>query len=123
MAPTHPSKNTLTIGGLGNVDWRAAELVVLKAQLCHALLPTVLSRCRTHSHHRGRQQHPSTEHHHDPGNNTAPHRPSFYHTPVLHPYQQVRDDRTGVSIGNVEAVLAGDLDELIKAYLRWRRMS
>ncbi len=42
---------------------------------------------------------------------------------VLHPYQQVKDDRTGVSIGNVEAVLAGDLDELIEAYLRWRRMS
>ena len=42
---------------------------------------------------------------------------------VLHPYQQVKDDRTAVSIGNVEAVLAGDLDELIEAYLRWRRMS
>ena len=42
---------------------------------------------------------------------------------MLHPYQQVKDDRTGVSIGNVEAVLAGDLDELIEAYLRWRRMS
>lgn len=42
---------------------------------------------------------------------------------VLHPYQQVKDDRTGVTIGNVEAVLAGDLDDLIEAYLRWRRMS
>ncbi len=42
---------------------------------------------------------------------------------VLHPYQQVKDDRTGVTIGNVEAVLAGDLDELVEAYLRWRRLS
>ncbi|WP_420638591.1 peptide chain release factor 2 [Candidatus Poriferisocius sp.] len=42
---------------------------------------------------------------------------------VLHPYQQVKDDRTGVSIGNVDGVLAGDIDELIEAYLQWRRMS
>ena len=42
---------------------------------------------------------------------------------VLHPYQQVKDDRTGVTIGNVEGVLAGALDELIEAYLRWKRMS
>ncbi len=42
---------------------------------------------------------------------------------VLHPYQQVKDDRTGVSIGNVEAVLAGDLDELMEAYLRWKHMA
>jgi len=42
---------------------------------------------------------------------------------VLHPYQQVKDDRTAVTIGNVEAVLAGDIDELIEAYLRWRRMA
>ncbi|MXW42749.1 MAG: peptide chain release factor 2 [Acidimicrobiia bacterium] len=40
---------------------------------------------------------------------------------VLHPYQQVKDDRTGVTVGNVEAVLGGDLDELMEAYLRWRR--
>ncbi|WP_419919876.1 peptide chain release factor 2 [Candidatus Poriferisocius sp.] len=42
---------------------------------------------------------------------------------VLHPYQQVKDDRTGVSIGNVDGVLAGDLDQLIEAYLRWKRLS
>ncbi|MCY4195091.1 MAG: peptide chain release factor 2, partial [bacterium] len=42
---------------------------------------------------------------------------------VLHPYQQVKDDRTGVTIGNVEAVLAGGIDELVEAYLRWRRMA
>ena len=42
---------------------------------------------------------------------------------VLHPYQQVKDDRTGVAIGNVEGVLAGDIDGLIEAYLQWRRMS
>ena len=40
---------------------------------------------------------------------------------VLHPYQQVKDVRTGVEIGNVEAVLDGDLDKLIEAYLRWNR--
>lgn len=36
---------------------------------------------------------------------------------VLHPYQQVKDLRTEVEIGNVEGVLDGDLDEFIEAYL------
>ncbi len=40
---------------------------------------------------------------------------------VLAPYQQVKDLRSGYETGNVEAVLDGDLDELIAAYLRWRR--
>ena len=31
---------------------------------------------------------------------------------VLHPYQQVKDLRTGLAVGNVESVLDGDLDEL-----------
>lgn len=36
---------------------------------------------------------------------------------VLHPYQMVKDHRTKVEIGNVERVLDGDLDGLIKSYL------
>jgi peptide chain release factor 2 len=36
---------------------------------------------------------------------------------VLHPYKQVKDLRTGVTVGNSEAVLDGDLDEFIEAYL------
>ncbi|WP_456431381.1 peptide chain release factor 2 [Thermosulfuriphilus sp.] len=36
---------------------------------------------------------------------------------VLHPYRLIKDHRTGVDIGNVEAVLDGDLDPFIKAYL------
>jgi peptide chain release factor 2 len=36
---------------------------------------------------------------------------------VLHPYKLAKDLRTGVEIGNVQAVLDGDLDEFIKAYL------
>jgi peptide chain release factor 2 len=36
---------------------------------------------------------------------------------VLHPYKQVKDLRTGVTIGNTDAVLDGDLDEFIEAYL------
>ena len=42
---------------------------------------------------------------------------------VLHPYQQVKDLRTGVEIGNIDGVLDGDLDRLIEAYLRWNRES
>jgi peptide chain release factor 2 len=36
---------------------------------------------------------------------------------VLQPYRLVKDHRTGVEKGNVEAVLDGDLDEFIEAYL------
>ena len=36
---------------------------------------------------------------------------------VFQPYQMVKDHRTGVEIGNVEAVMDGDLDPLIDAYL------
>lgn len=36
---------------------------------------------------------------------------------VLHPYKMVNDHRTELKITNAEAVLNGDLDELIKTYL------
>jgi peptide chain release factor 2 len=38
-------------------------------------------------------------------------------TYTFHPYQLIKDHRTGEEIGNVEAVMDGDLDALIKAYL------
>jgi peptide chain release factor 2 len=37
---------------------------------------------------------------------------------VLHPYRMVKDHRTGVEIGNADAVLDGDLDRFIEAYLQ-----
>jgi peptide chain release factor 2 len=40
---------------------------------------------------------------------------------VLQPYQMVKDLRTDVEMGNVAAVLDGDLDEFMEGYLRWRR--
>ncbi|HCG98497.1 MAG TPA: peptide chain release factor 2 [Actinobacteria bacterium] len=39
---------------------------------------------------------------------------------VLHPYQLVKDHRTGVEKGNVQAVLDGDLDDFIIEYHRQR---
>jgi peptide chain release factor 2 len=40
---------------------------------------------------------------------------------VLAPYQQVKDLRTDYETGNVQAVLDGDLDGFMEAWLRWRR--
>lgn len=37
---------------------------------------------------------------------------------VLHPYQMVKDHRTDHEAGNAQAVLDGDLDEFMEAYLR-----
>ncbi len=36
---------------------------------------------------------------------------------IVHPYKMVKDHRTGVTTGNVEGVLDGDLDRFIEAYL------
>src|SRR2546427_7986458 len=35
---------------------------------------------------------------------------------TFHPYQLIKDHRTGLEIGNVEAVMDGDLDGLIPAH-------
>ena len=40
---------------------------------------------------------------------------------VLHPYQLVKDARTGLEVGNTGAVLDGDIDAFIDAEVRWRR--
>ncbi len=37
---------------------------------------------------------------------------------VLHPYQRVKDTRTNIETGNVDAVLNGDLDAFIEGYLK-----
>jgi peptide chain release factor 2 len=36
---------------------------------------------------------------------------------VLHPYQQVKDLRTGFEVGNAQGVLDGNLDGFVHAYL------
>jgi peptide chain release factor 2 len=42
---------------------------------------------------------------------------------VQAPYQLVKDLRTGHETGSVDAVLAGDLDPFMEAFLRWERSS
>jgi peptide chain release factor 2 len=37
---------------------------------------------------------------------------------VLHPYRMVKDHRTGAEVGNADAVLDGDIDSFIEAYLQ-----
>ena len=39
---------------------------------------------------------------------------------VLQPYRLIKDHRTGVEEGNVDAVLDGKLDGFIRAYLLWQ---
>ena len=40
-------------------------------------------------------------------------------TYTFHPEQRIKDHRTNLEIGNVEAVMDGDIDAFIKAYLLW----
>jgi peptide chain release factor 2 len=40
---------------------------------------------------------------------------------TFHPYQLIKDHRTSLEVGNVEAVMDGDLEALITAYLLWSR--
>ena len=40
---------------------------------------------------------------------------------VLHPYQNIKDLRTGVETGNTAAVLDGEIDEFVEAEIRWLR--
>ena len=41
---------------------------------------------------------------------------------VLHPYKLVKDHRTKFETSEAEAVLEGNLDELVESYLRWKKM-
>jgi peptide chain release factor 2 len=38
---------------------------------------------------------------------------------VLHPYQQIRDVRTGLETGDTTAVLDGEIDDFLDAEIRW----
>ena len=42
---------------------------------------------------------------------------------VLQPYTMVKDHRTDVESGNVDAVLDGSLDTFINGYLKWISVS
>ena len=37
---------------------------------------------------------------------------------VFHPYSMAKDHRTNIEIGNVQAVMDGEIDEFIEGYLR-----
>ena len=40
---------------------------------------------------------------------------------VLHPYQNIKDLRTGYETGNTAAIMDGEIDEFIEAEIRWLR--
>jgi peptide chain release factor 2 len=39
---------------------------------------------------------------------------------VFHPYTMVKDHRTAIQTGNIQAVMDGDIDRFIEGYLRWK---
>jgi peptide chain release factor 2 len=39
---------------------------------------------------------------------------------VMHPYSMVKDHRTGRETSNVNAVMDGNIDQFIEAYLKWK---
>ena len=41
----------------------------------------------------------------------------------MQPYTMVKDHRTSEETGNVDAVLDGDIDSFINAYLKWIALS
>lgn len=41
---------------------------------------------------------------------------------VLHPYQLVKDHRTGYHTSQAQSVLDGDMDGFMKAYLQWQSL-
>jgi peptide chain release factor 2 len=41
---------------------------------------------------------------------------------VFHPYQLVKDHRTGLETGNIQAVMDGDIDTFIEEALRWKKL-
>lgn len=40
---------------------------------------------------------------------------------IFQPYTMVKDHRTGFEVGNVQAVMDGDIDSFIETYLRWSK--
>ena len=38
---------------------------------------------------------------------------------VFHPYNMIKDHRTGAETGNVQPVMDGNLDLFVNAYLKW----
>src|SRR5690606_981639 len=37
---------------------------------------------------------------------------------IFHPYSMVKDHRTGIEVGNIDAVMDGELDDFINGYLQ-----
>lgn len=72
---------------------------------------------RLYEHYKEQQVEEQEKHSQDKNDIAWGHQIRSY---VFHPYNMVKDHRTGQQTGNVQAVMDGEIEDFIQSYLKWR---